>query len=143
MKNIVYCYIQNYYTCRWVKAFKNQYNSLLKLLLILFYLENNIILDFMIGLLLNNSYNMVLMILNWLIKEKYYILYIKNKNSITTKATTYLLLKIYSLPLSLILSQGFYFILGVWKIFYKIFDIIVNISRIFYLKIDGQSKIAN
>lgn len=53
----------------------------------------NVILDFMIQLLSSNDSNIVLIILiNPLIKEKYYILYITNENDTIAKTTTYLFL---------------------------------------------------
>lgn len=37
MKVTIYCYIRNYHPCKGPKAFEDQYNSLLKLILILIY----------------------------------------------------------------------------------------------------------
>lgn len=83
---MIYCYIWNYYICKYVKTFKNWYNSMLKFLSILIYPCINIIFDFLIKLFVNNNHYIIL---NWLTK-KYYILYIINKNIIIMKATIYL-----------------------------------------------------
>lgn len=52
----------------------------------------NITLDFITRLLLNNSYNTILIVINKFTKEKHYILYIIDKNDIIIKTTNYLLL---------------------------------------------------
>lgn len=44
----------------------------------------------MTGLLLDNNYNAVLIIIDQLKKKRYYNLYIINKNGIITKAIAYL-----------------------------------------------------
>lgn len=57
---------------------------------------------------MNNNYNVVLIIIDQLIKQRYYILYIIDKNGIIIKVITYLLLnnilKFYDFPLLLILD---------------------------------------
>ena len=81
------------------------------------------------------------MVINWLTKERYYILCTIDRNGCTAKSTTYLFLnnvwKIYSLLLSLISDQNPQFILEVWKNLCKIFGIKVYLSTVFYLKTDG------
>ncbi len=107
---MIWRYIQNYYTCKYAKALKDQYNGLLKLLLISSCLWTDITLDFVTGLFINNGYNTILMVVDCLTKEKYYISYTIDKNGTTTEATTQLLLqniwKLYSLSLSLTLDRG-------------------------------------
>lgn len=71
---------------------KDQYNGLFKPLSIFFYPWTNVILDFIIGLPINNGYNVMLMVVHCLTKEKYYILYTMDENGITIKTTTQLLL---------------------------------------------------
>lgn len=51
----------------------------------------NVTLDFVIDLFINNSYNAILITINYLIKKRHYILDIINKNGTITKATTKLL----------------------------------------------------
>lgn len=72
----------NYYLCKYTKVLKDQDNSLLKSLLIPFSLLIDIILDFIISLSLNNYYNVIFIVTNYLIKKKYYISYSTNENSI-------------------------------------------------------------
>ena len=87
---MVQYYIQNYYFCRHVKAPKNQYNGLLKLLLILSRLWTNITLNFVTGLPISKDYNTVFIVVDCLIKKRYYIPYIMVENGTTTEATTQL-----------------------------------------------------
>lgn len=68
-----------------------QYNSLLNLLSILSYLWTNVILNFVTRLPLNNDYNIILIMINWLIKKRYYIPCTIDKNTIIAEAITYLL----------------------------------------------------
>ena len=86
------CFIQNYHTYKWARISRNWYNNILKSLLIFTYSWIDITLNFIIELLLNNGYNIVLMIIDQLTKRKNYILYNIDKNSIITKTTSYLLL---------------------------------------------------
>ena len=87
------------------------------------------------------------MVIDCLMKERYYIPCTTDENGTTTKATAQLLLqnvwKLYNLSLSLTLNRGPQFISEVGKIFYKILGISANLSMSFYLEIDGQSEIAN
>ena len=64
----------------------------------------------MTGLPSSNGYNVVLMVIDRLTKEKHYILCTIDENSIIAEATTYLLLnnvwKFHGLPLLLTLDRG-------------------------------------
>ena len=86
LKKIVKYYIQNCHFYKYAKISNNKYNSLLKSLLISFYPWIDIILDFIIGLFVHINYNAILIIVNYLIKEKYYILCITNKNNTIIEA---------------------------------------------------------
>lgn len=81
-------------------------NNILKPWLISIYPWINVTLDFITRLILSNSYNGVLMVIDQLAKERYYIPYTTDKNSTTIKVTAYQLLnniwKLYNLFLSLI-----------------------------------------
>ena len=110
-------YGQNCHICRYVKALKNWYNSLLNPLPILLCLWTNIFLDFVTGLFISNGFNAILIIIDCLTQKRHCIPCIRDKNNTTIKAITQLLLqnmwKIYSFPLSLTLDRSSQFILGV------------------------------
>lgn len=78
------------------------------------YFWTNITLDFITCLLNNNDYNIILMIVNCLLKEKHYIPYTMDNNSIITEATAKLLLnyigKLHGFLLSFILDKALKFI---------------------------------
>ena len=92
LKKMVRYYIQNYHICRYAKASKDWYNSLLKPLPIPSCPWTNITLDFVTGLPINNSYNVILMVVDCLIKEKHYIPFSTDENGTTTKVIAQLLL---------------------------------------------------
>lgn len=123
------------------------YNALLKSLWVLTCLWTNIIINFVTRLLLNHSWNIVVIVIDQLTKKNHYILYTANKNNTIAKATSYLLLnniwKLHGFSLSLILDWSFWFISGVWKNLCKILNIIINLFTAFQTKVDEQNKIAN
>lgn len=92
IKDIVYCYISNCYIFKCAKTRRDQYNNLLKPLLILTCPRTNIILDFMTKLLPSSDKNTVLMVIDRLTKKRHYILCITDKNSVIAETTSYLLL---------------------------------------------------
>lgn len=87
------------------------------------------------------------MIIDCLLKNRYYIPYTIDKNGTITKSIAQLLAenvwKLYHLLWSLTLDRDPQFISGVWKNFYKILGIFVNLSTIFHSKTDKQSEIIN
>ncbi len=89
MKDIVYHYIQNYHTYRYVKAPRNQYNVIFQPLPIPTHPWTDVILDFVMELPPSNGYNVVLIVIDQLTKEKYYIPCTTDKNSTTAEAIAY------------------------------------------------------
>ncbi len=146
-KKMVQLYIQNYHSCRRAKAPRDEYNGLLKPLLIPYRPWTDVTLDFVPGLPISNSYNAILIVLDCLTKERHYILYNIDENGITTEVTAQLLLqniwKLHGLSLSLTSNKNPQFISEVWKNLCKILDISANLSTSFHLETDGQSEIAN
>ena len=147
MKDTVYRYIRNCYTCRRAKAPRDQYNGLLKPLPIPTRPWTDVTLDFVTGLPHSNGYNAVLMVIDRLTKKRYYISCTTDKNGTTAEATAYLLLnnvwKLHDLPLSLTSDRGPQFISEIWKNLCKILGIKVNLFTAFYPETNGQSEIAN
>ncbi len=105
----------------------------------------DVTLDFVTGLPPSNGYNTMLMVINQLTKERYYIPCTTDKNGTTAEATAYLLLnniwKLHGLLLSLTSDRGPQFISGVWKNLCKILGIKVNLSTASHLATDGQSEL--
>ncbi len=147
LKKMVQYYIQNCHSCKCAKAPRDRYNGLLKPLPIPSHLWTDVTLDFVTSLPISNAYNIILIVVDCLIKEKYYIPYSMNENSTTTETTTKLLFqnvwKLHDL-LSLLSSyRGPQFISGVWNNLCKILGISANLSTSFHLETDGQNEIAN
>ena len=92
LKKMVWRYIQNCHTFRCVKAPRNWYNGLLKLLPIPSCLSTDVTLDFVTGLPISNGYNAILMVVNCLTKERHYIPCTTDENGTTIEATAQLLL---------------------------------------------------
>ena len=60
----------------------------MKPLLILSYLWTDVILDFIIGLSINNSYNTIFIVVNYWIKKRYYMSYNINENGTIIETIT-------------------------------------------------------
>lgn len=123
----MYDRIQNCHIYKRVQARKCWYLTILKSLSISINLLIDITLNFLPRLSSINSYNMVWVVIDPLIKKRHYISYTPNKNDNTVKAIAYLLFKhvwkLHSFSLFLTLDWALQFISGVWKYFCKIFDI--------------------
>ena len=91
LKKMVQRYIQNCHYCRHAIALKDQYNVLFKPLPISFCPWTDITLAFVTGLSISDGYNAILIIVDYLTKERHYILYTINENGTTTETTIQLL----------------------------------------------------
>lgn len=70
IKNTIYRYSQNCHICRHIKTSRDQYNNILKSLLIFISPWTDFTLDFMTGLLPSNDYNAILIVIDRLTKKK-------------------------------------------------------------------------
>lgn len=119
----------------------------MKSLQIFFCLQTDVTLNFVNGLLVSNSFNIILRVIDYLIKKKYYIPCIMNENSTVTETIAQSLLqnvwKLYDLLLQLTSNKSSQLISRIQKYLYKIFDISIDLSISFYLKTDSLNEIAN
>ncbi len=74
MRTTIKRYIWNCYVCRRSKASRDQINELLKSLFISEQWWHNISLNFIINLLKSDESNAILTVIDWLFKERHYIL---------------------------------------------------------------------
>lgn len=88
MKDIVYLYVQKFPMFKDANVSKNQYHLLLKLLPIVSLSYTDVIFNLVVKLLLSNWFNIVLIIIDWLTKQWYYIPSTIDKNSTTIKVIT-------------------------------------------------------
>lgn len=128
MKKRVKRYIQNCHTCQRAKALTDWYNELLKLLLIFSWPWTDFTLDFVTDLAMSNNYNIIIMVVDCLTKERSYIACMTDENGITTQATPPFwhqnVEKLHGLPLSATFDRGPHFISRVRKNICTIFGIL-------------------
>ena len=94
--------------------------------------------NFIIGLSLSKDYNVIWIVINRLIKKRYYVLCIAEKNDTFVKSTVKMLIKeifrLYELLISIVFDRGSQFVVTVWKSFCKRLDIQIKLFTIFYLE---------
>ncbi len=93
MQKTVDHYIRNCYICQRLKTFKDKSNELLHSLSILEQWWKNIVMNFIINLSDSSEYNVILMIICRLLKERHYISCIIDDEDITVKKTAEMLIQ--------------------------------------------------
>ena len=84
---MVWRYIQNYHFCRRAKTPRDWYKGLLKPLPIRSRPLTDVTLDFITDLSIKNGYNTILIVVDYLTKERHYIPCITDENGTITEAT--------------------------------------------------------
>ena len=79
-------YLRNCYVCKQAKAFWDAYNSLLQPLSIPEKSWVDLTMDFIVGLPNSQKYNAILMVIDWLLKERHYILCTEKNNGTNAEA---------------------------------------------------------
>ena len=91
MKEIIQYFIRNCHVCKRAKAARDTYHSLLQPLPVPEQAWTDIIMDFVIGLpkckAYRQIYDAILMVINWLSKEKHYIPCLEEDKHTSAKAT--------------------------------------------------------
>jgi len=97
--------------------------------------------DFVIGLFRFNGYNTICIIINRLLKERYYIPCLTEDDQTNIEAITDILLnnvfRCYSLLNSIILDRGPQFVSALWQLFCKRLKIGFKLFIIYYPQING------
>jgi hypothetical protein len=135
MKDFIERYIRNCHVCRRFKAFQDRYFELLNS----FFISNkfwiDIIMNFVTELLMSNEFNVILMIVDRLIKMRHYIFCTAKKEDIFAEETTHLLIKhvwkLHDLSDIIVFDRESQFISLVWKSFCKTLKIIFKLSTHF------------
>ncbi len=130
MRDFIERYIQNYHVCRRFKASRNRYFELLNFFSISNKLWIDIIMNFVTELFMNNEFNVILMIINKLIKMRHYIF-------CTAKKKRHFCWNI------IIFDKKSQFISLIWKSFCKALKIIFKLSTAFHFETNDQSEIIN
>ncbi len=131
--------------CKQFKVSRDRYSSLLNFFSILNKFWIDIIMNFVTKLSTNNECNVILIIINKLIKMRYYILH--TKKNIFVEKTTHLLInhvwKLHDLSDIIMFDKEFQFISLIWKSLCQALRIIIKLSIAFYFETNNQSEIIN
>jgi hypothetical protein len=126
---------------------KIKYSDLLNSLFISNRSWTNIIMNFVIELLDNKNFNVILMMINRLIKMHYYVFCIAEEDKTSAKKTIKLLInhvwKLHELSNTIMSNRESQFISLVWKTVCSMLKINVKLFIAFHSKTDDQSEIVN
>ena len=140
-------YIWNCCYCQWSKSSYYVINKLLISLSISQQHWQNIVMNFITNLLMSKDYNVICIIIDQLLKKKYYIsCHSKDHRTSTEKVIKIILWNIYCLHklLSFIVSDwDFQFVLTLWKSICKWLKIKVNLFTAYHSETDSQTEWVN
>jgi hypothetical protein len=140
-------YIQNCYICQRSKTSKDKSNDLLQSLLISEQRWQDIAMNFIINLFDSSEYNIILMIICKLSKERHYISRIIDDEDITVEKTAEMLIQwvywTYDLSSFIVSDRDSQFIFILWKFLCKQLSIFLRLFIIYYSQIDDQSEQVN
>ncbi len=140
-------YIQNYHVCQRSKVFKDSINELHHSLLISQECWKDIAMNFITELFLSEDYNIICIIICYLIKEHHYVFCYWKDNDISVEEMIWIMLwnvyQLHDLLSSIVLNRDFQFISTMWKNLCKWLRITANLFIIYHLKIDDQTKWVN
>ncbi len=146
-KQSVERYIRNCHTCKRFKAIKNKYSDLLNFLLISNQSWTNIIMNFVIELLDNKDFNVILMMINRFIRMHHYVSCIAEEDETSAEETIKMLInhawKLHELSNTIVSNRESQFISLVWKTVCRMLKIDVKLFIAFHSKTDNQSEIVN
>ena len=151
MKEMIQHFIRNCHVCKWAKAAQDMYHGLLQPLLMPERAWTDITIDFVVGLSKCKSYkqiyDVILMVINWLSKERHYIPCLEKDKHTSAEVTTDLFLQDvwskHGLPTSMTSNHGLQFVSKMWDFLCKLLRIKAKLSTAFYPETNGQSKNAN
>ncbi len=135
-------YIRNCYICQRSKTSRNKLNDLLQSLLISEQRWQDIVMNFIINLFDSSEYNVILMIICKLLKEKHYISCIIDDEDITVEKTAEMLIQwvywTYDLLSFIISDRDLQFISILWKFLCKRLSISLWLFIIYHSQIEWQ-----
>lgn len=130
MRREIEQYLCNCHMCKWVKASWDAYNNFFQPLAVLERLWFNLTIDFVVGLLKNQVFDAILMVVDWFSKEKHYIPCTRKNNSSDVKATARLFLRhawcFHGFLISFTSNWGLQFTLKMWDLLCKLLKIKVK-----------------
>jgi hypothetical protein len=146
-KQSVERYIRNCHICKKFKTIRDKYSNLLNFLFISNRSWTNIIMNFVIELLDNKDFNVILIMIDRLIKMHHYVFCIVEEDETFAKETIKLLInhvwKLHELSNTIISNRDSQFVSLVWKTVCKTLKIDVKLSTAFHFETNDQSEIVN
>ena len=147
MRKEVEQYLRNCHVCKQAKASWDAYNGLFQPLPVPEKPWVDLTMDFVVGLPKSQGCDSVLMVVDWLSKEKHYILCMEEDNGTNAEAPAAMFLRhvwcYHGLPISLTSNWGSQFVSKMLDSLCKLLGIKAKLLTAWHPKIDGQSKIAN
>jgi hypothetical protein len=140
-------YIRNCHICKRFKTIRNKYSDLLNSLFISNRSWTNIIMNFVIELFDSRDFNVILMMIDRLIKMHHHVFCVAEEDETFAKETTKLLInhvwKLHELSNTIISNRDSQFVSFVWKTVCEALKIDVKLSTAFHFETDDQSEIVN
>jgi len=140
-------YIWNCHVCQWSKTFRNSINELLHSLSISQKRWKDIAMNFIIELLLSKDYNIICIIICYLIKKHHYVLCHWRDNDISVEEMIWIMLwnvyQLHNLSSSIVLNRDFQFISIMWQSLCKRLRIMTSLSTVYHSEINDQLKWVN
>ncbi len=147
MRKTMNQYIWNCYICQRSKTFRNKSNNLLQSLSIFEQRWQDIAMNFIINLFDLSKYNVILMIICKLLKERHYISCIIDDEDITVEKTAEMLIQwvywTHDLSSFIVSDRDSQFISILWKFLCKRLSIFLQLFIIYHSQINDQSERVN
>ncbi len=144
---MIKCYIQNCDVYQWSKTFKNSINELLHSLSISQKRWKDIAMNFITELSLSKDYNVICIIICWLIKKRHYVSCHWEDESISVKETVWIMLwnvyQLHDLLSFIVLNRDSQFISTMWQSLCKWLRITTSLSTVYHSEINDQSEWVN
>ncbi len=140
-------YIQNCHVCQRSKTSKDSINKLLHSLSISQKRWKNIAMNFITELSLSEDYNVICIIICWLIKKRHYVFCHWEDEDISVEETVWIMLwniyRLHDLSSSIVSNRDFQFISIIWQSLCKQLRITASLSTVYHSEINDQLKRAN
>ena len=151
MKEMIQQFIPNCHVCKQAKAARDTYHGLLQPLPVPERAWTDITMNFVVGLLkceaYRQIYDAILMIIDWLSKERHYIPCSEEDERTSAEAIAELFLQDvwskHGLPISMTSDCEPQFVSKMWDSLCKLLGIIAKLSTAFHPETNGQSENAN
>ncbi len=143
----IWWYIRNCHACQRSKVSKNSINELHHSLLISQKRWKDIVMNFIIELLLSESYNIICTIICCFSKECHYVFCHWEDDDISVEETVWIMLwnvyQLHDLLSSIVSNKDSQFILTMWKSLCKQLRITASLFTVYHSEIDDQLKQVN